>query len=302
MYLFNLPTFPEGLPRERPLRMDAFLVDDGFIGTFGVEVIKGRAFSRDIATDRTDAVMVNETAARALPWDDPVGKTLEVSLPFSNTSAKKKVIGVFRDIHQRSLYSVIAPTCIEYIGTEGPVENRARRLSLRLETRDVQGTMASIEQVWKRMFPGHPFYAFFLDEFYAGQHRAEARLGGLFRFFTAAAILIACVGSFGLATFASEQRAREIGIRKVLGSTAGAIWAMLCRESVVLIAVASALAWPVAYFGARSWLRNFPYGVRVEPGAFIFATLLVLAVVLVTVGFKSWRAARANPVDALRYE
>jgi putative ABC transport system permease protein len=162
--------------------------------------------------------------------------------------------------------------------------------------------MAAIEGAWKRMFPGHPFYAFFLDDFYAGQHRAEARLGGLFRSFTAAAILIACVGSFGLAAFASEQRTKEIGIRMVLGSTAGAVWAMLCREFVVLAVVANVLAWPVAYFGARSWLRNFPYGVEVEPGAFIFAMLLVLAVVLVTVGFKSWRAARANPVDALRYE
>ena len=302
MYLFNLPTFPEGLPRERPFRMDAFLVDDGFIAAFGVEVVKGRAFSRDIATDRTDSVMINETAARALPWDDPIGKTIEVAAPFSSSSAKKKVIGVFRDIHQRSLYSVIAPTYVEYVGTEGPVENRARRLSLRLDTRDVPGTMASIERAWKRMFPGHPFYAFFLDEFYSGQHRAEARLGGLFRFFAAAAILIACVGSFGLATFAAERRAKEVGIRKVLGSTAVAVWAMLCREFVVLVVVANALAWPVAYFGARSWLRNFPYGVQVEAGAFIFATLLVLAVVLVTVGFKSWRAARANPVDALRYE
>jgi putative ABC transport system permease protein len=302
MYLFNLPTFPEGLPRERPLRMDAFLVDDGFIGAFGVEVVRGRAFSRDIVTDRTDAVMINETAAKALPWDDPIGKTIEITVPFSDSSAKKKVIGVFRDIHQRSLYSVIAPTCVEYVGTEGPIENRARRLSLRLETRDVQGTMASIERAWKRMFPDHPFYAFFLDEFYAGQHRAEARLGGLFRFFTAAVILIACVGSFGLATFASEQRAKEIGIRKVLGSTAGALWAMLCRDFVVLVVIASALAWPVAYFGAKAWLRNFPYGVKIELSAFLFAALLILAVVLVTVGLKSWRAARANPVDALRYE
>ncbi len=282
--------------------MDAFLVDDGFIGTFGVEVVKGRAFSRDIATDRTDAVMINETAAKSLPWDDPIGKTIEVAVPFSQSPAKKKVIGVFRDIHQRSLYSVIAPTYIEYIGTEGPVENRARRLSLRLETREVPGTMAAIERAWKAMFPGHPFYAFFLDEFYAGQHRAEARLGGLFRFFTAAAILIACVGSFGLATFASEQRTKEIGIRKVRGSTAGAVWAMLCREFVVLAAVANVLAWPVAYLGAKAWLRNFPYGVEVGPGAFALAGLLVLAVVLVTVGFRSWRAARANPVDALRYE
>lgn len=302
MYLFNLPAFPEGLPRERPLRMDAFLVDDGFVGTFGVEVVRGRAFSRDIVTDRTDALMINETAARALGWDDPVGKTIEVAVPFQTSSAKKKVIGVFRDIHQRSLYSVIAPTYVEYVGTEGPVENRARRLSLRLETRDVPGTMAAVERAWKAMFPDHPFYAFFLDEFYDGQHRAEARLGGLFRSFTAVTILIACVGAFGLAAFAAERRTKEIGIRRVLGSTAGAVWAMLCRDFVVLVVLASALAWPVSYFGAKAWLRNFPYGIHIEPAAFLLAALIVLAVVLVAVGLRSWRAARANPVDALRCE
>jgi putative ABC transport system permease protein len=302
MYLFNLPTFPEGLPREQPLRMDAFLVDDGFIGTFGVEVVQGRAFSRDIATDRTDSLMINETAVQALGWDSPIGKTIEVAMPFSDGSAKKKVIGVFRDIHQRSLYSVIAPTYVEYVGTEGPIENRARRLSLRLETQDVPGTMAAVERAWKRMFPDHPFYAFFLDEFYDGQHRAEARLGGLFRFFTAAVLLIACVGAFGLAAFAAEQRTKEIGIRRVLGSTAGAVWARLCREFLVLVVVASVLAWPLAYFGSKAWLRNFPYGVQVGPAAFVLAALLVLAIVLVTVGLRSWRAARANPVDALRCE
>jgi putative ABC transport system permease protein len=141
-----------------------------------------------------------------------------------------------------------------------------------------------------------------LDEFYDGQHRAEARLGGLFRFFTAATLLIACVGSFGLAAFAAEQRAKEIGIRRVLGSTAGAVWAILCRDFVVLAVVASTLAWPASYFGAKAWLRNFPYGVPVGPGAFVLAAFLILAVVLVTVGLRSWRAARANPVDALRRE
>jgi putative ABC transport system permease protein len=302
MYLFNLPTFPEGLPRELALRMDNFLVDDGFIGTFGIEVIKGRAFSREVGSDRKEAVMINETAARKLQWDDPISKTIEIRAAFSDDIVKKKVIGVFRDIHQRSLYAVIQPTIVEYIGTEGPIENRARRLTLRLETSDLPGTMASIERKWKEMFPDYPFYSFFLDEFYAAQHTAEARLGGIFRLFSVAAVLIACVGLFGLVSFESEQRAKEIGIRKVLGSSSAAIVALLCREFVFLIAVANVLAWPVAFFAARKWLQNFPYGVRVELSSFILTALLTLTVAFVSVGYRSVKAARVNPADLLRYE
>jgi putative ABC transport system permease protein len=302
MYLFNLATFPEGLPRELALRMDNFLVDDGFVGTFGIEVIKGRAFSREVASDRKEAVMINETALRKLQWDDPIGKTIELRAAFSDDIAKKKVIGVFRDIHQRSLYAVVQPTIVEYIGTEGPIENRARRLTLRLETEDLVGTIASIERKWKEMFPDHPFYSFFLDEFYEAQHTAEARLGGIFRLFSVAAVLIACVGLFGLVSFESEQRAKEIGIRKALGSSSAAIVALLCREFVFLIAVANTLACPVAFLAARKWLQNFPYGVRVELSTFILTALFTLTVAFVSVGYRSVKAARANPADLLRYE
>jgi putative ABC transport system permease protein len=302
MYLFNLATFPEGLPRELALRMDNFLVDDGFVRTFGIEVIKGRAFSREIASDRKEAVMINETAARKLQWDDPIGKTIEIRAAFSDDIIKKKVIGVFRDIHQRSLYAVIQPTIVEYIGTEGPIENRARRLTLRLETEDLPETIASIERKWKEMFPDHPFYSFFLDDFYAAQHTAEARLGGIFRLFSLAAVLIACVGLFGLASFESEQRAKEIGIRKVLGSSSAAIVALLFKEFVLLIAVANVLAGPMAFLAARKWLQNFPYGVRVGLSTFILTAMLTLAVAFVSVGYRSVKAARANPADLLRYE
>ena len=302
MYLFNVSTFPEGHPRDQALRMDEFLVDYGFARTLGIEIVKGRAFSKESRSDQMEGVLINETAARRLQWDDPLGKTIEIRPPFSNEAVKKKVIGVFRDIHQRSLYAAVEPTVVEYVGTEGPIENRVRRLSLRLVTEDIRRVTALIEAKWKEMFPDYPYDAFFLGEFYDGRHAAEARLGAIFKAFSLVAVLVGCVGLVGLASYASEQRTREIGIRKVLGSSSGAIVVLLGREFIFLIGVANALAWPIASFLARNWLRGFPYAVEISIGAFIVAAALTLIVASMSVGTRSVMAARANPVDSLRHE
>ncbi len=302
MYLFNVSTFPEGHPRDQALRMDEFFVDDGFVGTLGIEVIRGQAFSKASLVDQAEGVMINATAAQRLAWDDPVGKKIEIRAPFSSEAVAKRIIGVFRDIHQRSLYAAIEPTVVEFVGKEGPIENRVRRLTLRLETEDVRGVAARIEAKWKEIFPGHPYHSFFLGEFYDGRHTAESRLAAIFRGFSAVAILIGCVGLFGLASYASAQRTKEIGIRKVLGSSSASIVVLLCREFVVLIGVANALAWPIGYLAARAWLRDFPYAVGIDAAAFVLAAALTLAVATLSVGYKSYAAARANPVESLRYE
>ena len=302
MYLFNLSTFPEGHTRDQALRMDGLFVDEGFVHTLGIEMIRGRAFSKESLVDQTEGAMINETAARRLQWDDPVGKTIEIRAPFSSEAVVKRVIGVFRDVHQRSLYAEIEPTVVEHVGTKGPIENRVRRLTLRLETEDIPGVAARIEAKWKEMFPDHPYHSFFLGEFYDGRHTAESRLGAIFKGFSAVAILIGCVGLFGLASFASEQRTKEIGIRKVLGSSSGSIVVLLCREFVILIGAANALAWPIAYFAVRSWLRGFPYAVEIKAAAFILTAGLTLVVATLSVGYRSFAAARANPVESLRFE
>jgi putative ABC transport system permease protein len=300
MYLFNIGANPEGYARDQMIRMDNFLVDYGFLDTFKIQVIRGRGFSKEITTDFTDAVMINETAAKTLGWNDPVGKMIEI--PSADGLVRKTVIGVFNDIHQRSLYSVVAPTIIQYIGLEGAIENRARRLTLRLSTGDIPGVMKKIEQKWKNTFPNHPYYSFFLDEFFDGQHQAEGKLGSIFRTFSMLAVIIGCLGLFGLASFTTEQRTKEIGIRKVLGSSVSSIVILLCRKFFFLVAIANVLAWPVAFFAMDKWLQNFPYSVKIGSSTFVLTAVLAFVVAVLAVGFQSIKAARANPVESLRYE
>jgi putative ABC transport system permease protein len=147
-YLFSHNTYPEGFSKDQPFRMDDFLVDHSFLDTLKAEIVKGRGFSQEITTDAEDAVMINETAARKLEWDDPIGKTLDINWGVNHRKNRKTIIGVFRDIHQRSLYSMVSPTFIQYISDEGAIENRARRLILRLDARNLSQTMKLIEQNW----------------------------------------------------------------------------------------------------------------------------------------------------------
>jgi putative ABC transport system permease protein len=300
MYLFNIATYPEGYARDQMIRMDNFLVDYGFLDTFEIDVVEGRGFSKEIMMDFTDAVMINETASKSLGWNNLVGKTIEI--PSDDGLVRKTVIGVFKDIHQRSLYSVVAPTVIQYIGTEGAIENRARRLTLRLNTDDISGIMKKIEQKWKDTFPNHPYYSFFLDEFFDSQHRAEGKLGSIFRAFSVLAVIIGCLGLFGLSSFLAEQRTKEIGIRKVLGSSVSSIVVLLCRKFFLLVAIANVLAWPVAFFTMNKWLQNFPYPVKIGISTFILTAIFTFVIALFTVGFQSIKAAHVNPVDSLRYE
>ncbi len=301
-YLFNTGTRPEGFAQDQTFRMEHFLVDYGYLDSLKINVTKGRGYSQEILTDKTNAIMINETAAAKLEWDDPVGRIIDINWYDTTRPSKKIIIGVFADIHQRSLYSVVEPTFIQYISDEGPIENRARRLTLHLEAKDTAGTLNQIEGLWKETYPHIPFYYFFLDEFFLSQHRAEEKLGGIFRAFAILAVLIGCVGLFGLVSFMAEKRTREIGIRKVLGSPVRSIVALLCRQFLFLVIISNVIAWPVAFLVGKKWLQKFPYAVDIKLSIFIITAMLTFVLALITVGYKSLKAARANPVDTLRYE
>ncbi len=302
MYLFTSSTIPEGFSRDQTFQMDNLLADYGFLDTFEIAVVQGGGFTKELTGDREEAILINQTAATQLGWDNPIGKTIDINWRYTSGSNKKRVIGVFEDIHQRSLYSRVAPTFIQYISDKGAIENRARRLSLRLEEENLDVTLSLIEQKWKETYPHVPFYSFFIDDFYDAQHSAETKLGEIFRSFTFLAILIACIGLFGLASFMTEKRTKEIGIRKVVGSSVSSIVVLLCREFLILIAIANALAWPIAYYVVKKWLQSFPYAVKPNVLIFILTAFIILICSSLTVGYKSVKAARANPIDSLRYE
>ncbi|KPL17395.1 MAG: hypothetical protein AMS26_01060 [Bacteroides sp. SM23_62] len=302
IYLFNVDVYPEGFSGGQGFRMQNFYIDHDFLNTFEIEITQGRGFLKEITTDATDAVMINETAAKKLEWDQPIGKNIEIPSPFSTEIYKKTVIGVFRDIHQRTLYSVVEPTFIEYVRTEGAIENRARRLTIRLNGNDISKTMKTIEHKWYDMFPDHPYYSFFLDEYFASLHQTEERLGSIFRTFAILAVIIGCLGLFGLASFITERRTKEIGIRKVMGSTVGSIVFLLCKKFIFLIIIANIIAWPAAFYIVKKWLQNFPYAVSIDVGTFIFTAILTMFFTLLTVGYRIVKAARKNPVVSLRYE
>ena len=235
--------------------------------------------------------LINETAARELGWDDPVGKSL-----FSASGRiQTRVIGLVKDYHNQSLHHGIAPMILENSPS-------LHWVAVRLVPGDLRTQLATLESVWKQFLPDRPFKYQFFDEVLDAYYRSEITLQKVCGVFAALSIFISCLGMLGLIAFATQQRTKEIGIRKVLGATEGKIILLLTRNFLWLTIIANIIGWPVAYYLMSSWLNDFAYRINLEPLMFIATGLLTLGIVLVTVGGQAWRAACANPVDALRDE
>ncbi len=305
MYLFNASVYPEGFTKDQTLNMQNFLVDYGYFDVLDIEIVKGRGFLLDFTADHENGIVINETVAKAYNWVDPIGKKLNVVYSLENnqtTTGQFEIIGVCKDFHNRSLYSEISPLFINYISNEGSISLRARRLIVKLNGIDIPGTLDLIRQKWEEFYPEMPYYSFFLDEFYDSQHRAEERMSNLFSLFSLLAIFIACLGLFGLAAYTTEQRTREIGIRKVVGSTARAVIILLSRNYLRLIGISNLIAWPAAFLIIRKWLQNYPYRTELSLTPFIITTLVTLLLAFVTVIYQSGKAALINPAETLKYE
>jgi putative ABC transport system permease protein len=267
-------------------------VDYDYIETIGIELTEGRSFSKEYGTDQTEAFIVNEEVAKLMGKDSVVGEK------FSFVGRDGKIIGVMKNFHYYSLRNKIEPLAI-YMR---PPDQGFNYTLIRIPSENISASLDFVKETWQKVVPDFPFeYRFLVDDF-EYYYRAEERMGGLLRYFSILAVLIACLGLFGLASFTAEQRTKEIGIRKVLGASASQITLLLCREFFVLVLLANFIAWPVAYFVMRNWLQDFAY--RTSMGVFTFVLTMVLALViaLLTVSFQAVKAAVANPVDALKYE
>jgi putative ABC transport system permease protein len=271
-------------------RMPILGVDENFLDTYEIKLLSGRNFSKEITSDQSEAFILNETAVKQFGWTDPIGKQLE----WENRLGT--VIGVVRDFHHQSLRQEIGPIVL----CMSP--SRFGYISLKIRSDNIPATMAFLEETWKRFLPNRPLDAKFLVNNVNGRYGAEVRFGQISGIFSLVAILISCLGLFGLVSFDVEQRTREIGVRKTLGASVSRILFMLTRESVKWVLAANLIAWPVAYYAMDKWLQGFAYRISLDIWIFLLGGALALVIALATVSYQAFRAATANPVDALRYE
>jgi putative ABC transport system permease protein len=259
--------------------------------TLGIELVEGRFFSRDFPGEEKSATVINQNLAQLLGKGSALGKVIS-----RDDGDRKTVIGVVKDYHylpvSRQIGNLMLHLSIEPF----------RYIFIKVSPGNIARTMDFTRETFQTIFPGSPFEFSFLDESYDRYYRSEIQLGRLLNGFTILAIFISCLGLFGLASFMAEQRTREIGIRKVLGSTIKGITVLLSREFLKWVLLANLIAWPVAYFLMKSWLQNFPYRTPITFWIFLIATLGSLAIAWLTISYQSLKAATANPVKALRYE
>lgn len=291
-----VPFVPEGFDGNSIIIRTLF-VDHDFIPAMKMKIASGRAFSREIASDTMTAYVINRAAQARFGWTEAVGKTLTCTLSSEPEGmATGRVIGVVEDFHVRSLRQEVEPAVLR-------VRPEALQfLYLRLRGGDVAATRAAVEEKMKAFQPQFPPETFFLGEGLDRLYLNEERLGRILRGFALLTALVACLGLLGMTAYAAEQRAKEIGIRKVLGAkTSWVLW-LLGRESAGLVLLANVLAWPAGYFLMESWLRNFPYRTSVEPPLLVLSGAAALALATLTVSAQAYRAAAADPVKSIRYE
>jgi len=260
-----------------------------------MQIIEGREFSRKYTTD-SSAVIINETLVKKLGWDEPVGKKIS---GFNNSDIfDLHVVGVVQDFHFHSLHDVVEPSLI-FISPD-----HARNLNIRLHAGNVQQQISIIREKWQEIEESIPFDYYFLQEDFNSQYKAEQRIGEIFIYFTVIAIFIACLGLFGLASYNAEQKTKEIGIRKALGSSVQRIVFMLSKQFTKWVFIANIIAWPVAWYFISDWLGNFAYSIEILDYWWIFvvSALLSIFIAILTVTYQAIKTALTNPVNALKYE
>lgn len=278
----------EGLP-EKNAYISWIDVDHDFIQTLGLKIKAGRDFSREYPTDQRGAYILNEAAVEMIGWESPVGKQFEIV-------DRGEVIGVINNFHFQSLHQKIQPLVL-YIYPES-----FRYMLIRIRAEDTSKSLKFLKQKWEELFPGRLFEFSFFDEDFDRIYKTETRLAKTFNYITGLAILIACLGLFGLASFTTLRRTKEIGIRKVLGASISGIVILLSKDFLKWVLVANLIAWPLAYFAMNKWLQNFAYRTNIELSMFLLAAALVFVTALLTIIFQAIKAALTNPVDSLRYE
>lgn len=270
-----------------------YFADYDLVNTMDMKMAAGRYFAKEIPSD-SNAVIINEAAARKMAWENPVGEKIQ-TLWDEDKADKRNIIGVVKDFNFQTLKKEITPLII-FPGSQGNL------LLVRLNPGDYHQNISDIEKTWNKMTSGSTFDFSFIDADFDALYRQDQQVGMIISIFTVLAILVACMGLLGLATFTAEQRSKEIGIRKSLGASSSSIVRLLSSEYLKLIAVSFLLAIPSAYFIIKWWLNNFAFKVNIGILIFVAGGIIVALIALLSVSYQSVKAANNNPVDSLKYE
>ena len=274
---------------------DAYFVDTDFLRQYQIEIIAGRDFSNKYKTDLRAAMIINETAVKSLGFANPKA-ALGKRFSQATHGGEGVVVGVIKDFHFHSMAEKIQPLTLRIS------PGFFTYITLTVSSDNVQATIKSIEKTWGDLAPGLPLSYFFADEAYQAQYISEERFGRLFISFSSLAILISCLGLFGLAAFSTTQRKKEIGIRKVLGASITSITSLLSKDFLKLILISIIIASPISWFAISNWLQNFAYRIDISWWVFALAGMFAILIAFVTICFQTIKAAIANPIKSLRTE
>ena len=268
-----------------------YAIDENYINTLGIKIKKGRNFTG--LSDTLRSILVNENMVQYYGWDEPIGKKLKY--PGDTSAFYFEVVGVVKDFNQTSLYNPMAPLVLFY-------QPQNSSIQVKLDARNIPAAIAGVEKSWRSIFPELPFTYTFLDQDFDSQYAADQKRGKIFTAFSVLTILITCLGLLGLISFTTQQRQKEISIRKIMGAGIGQIVPLITRNFVLLVGLSCLIAFPAAYFFMDKWLKIFPYNIGLHLTPFLLSALTILVITLLTVIFHTLKAAMANPAKSLRTE
>lgn len=294
-YSFNFEV--NGLLQETGQMANFLYVDADFISTNRMQLLQGRNFSEDMPTDKTDAVLINETQMNALGYTDAVGKRVQYTTG-NDSTVHRKVIGVVKDFHSTSLLRKIEPMVMLMPQEDGERDN----LYVRIAKGQAVAGIAFVKKTFDKFDPENQADVHFLDDNFNRQYVAEQKQEKLSLIFTVLAFIISCLGLLGLVIFMAAQRRKEIGLRKVLGASIASVTVMISKDFGRLVAIAALIAMPIAWFGMERWLQNFAYRIEMEWWMFLLSGGIAVTIALITVSFQAIKAAMADPVESLRTE
>jgi putative ABC transport system permease protein len=272
--------------------MNTMIIDYDYLKTFGLELVAGRDLSTEFGTDSTEAYILNEAAVADLMLEKPIGTPMRAL----DGHPAGRIVGVVKDFHYRSLHRKIEPLVLRYD------PNNMWCMSVKMSSGNLKDNLAALEKEWKKLAPDYPFNYQFVDETIERQYKAEQNTGVLIGSFALLAIVIACLGLLGLTAFMTEQRKKEIGVRKVLGASVSGIIMLLSKEFSRLVIIAFIIVVPLAWYAMNQWLSDFAYQVEVSPFVFVGAGLIILVIAFASVFYQALKAAVINPSETLRNE